>query len=382
MVAIMAIRALAGKRPLCIGVTPATSDTIGLGSAPKATFTLADPDVCFRSWSVSRPNAHARLFVPSSPGADAHARRARLLRPSPPMTHRTPIQSRDLELAIDAVASSYDGPEDINNLESAALPNKRATIEAFNHLKPAVFLGFFSLRSLDRQNLRHSLSEHLYPAYEILVEQIDRAVTYEERMGLRPPREEGWCHKMVLALFNKLPELRLTLHSDVVAAYEGDPAAKSYEEIVFSYPAIAAITAHRIAHVLFDEGVPMLPRIISEHAHGATGIDIHPGAKIGERFFIDHGTGVVIGETAEIGRNVKVYQGVTLGALSTRRSDYQAKHLPNKRHPTIEDDVTIYSGATILGGETVIGRGSVIGGNVWVVNSVPPGTKLFGRAKE
>jgi serine O-acetyltransferase len=184
----------------------------------------------------------------------------------------------------------------------------------------------------------------------------------------------------MLRLFERIPELRRVLNTDVLAAYEGDPAAKSIEEIVFSYPAIRAITAYRIAHVLYTEGVPMIPRILSEHAHSETGIDINAGAQIGESFFIDHGTGVVIGETSIIGRNVKVYQGVTLGALSAPRSRESSGVF--KRHPTIEDDVTIYAGATILGGDTVIGRGSVIGGNTWLVRSVEPGSKIFGRPRE
>jgi len=294
---------------------------------------------------------------------------------------RKPSRHKKLEQAIEAVASSYDGPHEINNLESAALPNKRAVVEAFHHLEPVIYMGFYSLRALNRDNLRHALSEHLYPAYETLIDQIDRAVTYEKSCGTQTAFAEDWSEDVVLRLFNKLPELRRLLNSDVVAAYRGDPAASSVEEIIFSYPSIEAITAHRIAKVLYDEGVPMIPRIISEHAHADTGIDIHPGATIGESFFIDHGTGVVIGETTEIGDRVKIYQGVTLGALSATRKELEAAPAP-KRHPTIEDDVTIYSGATILGGETVIGAGAVIGGNVWLVKSVPPGSKIFGRPRE
>ena len=288
-------------------------------------------------------------------------------------------RTRDLELTIEAVVASYDDEDVINNLESAALPNKRAVIEALNHLTPVVYMGFYSSRGLNRDNLRYSISEHLYPAYDILVEQIRRAVKYDERMGRGTARPEGWAEQVVLRLFAKLPALRKCLNTDVLAAYEGDPAAKSVEEIVFSYPSILAITAHRIAHVLYAEGVPMIPRIIAAYAHSETGIDIHAGATIGEYFFIDHGTGVVIGETTVIGRHVKLYQGVTLGALSTVRGD---PSLDGKRHPTIEDEVTIYSGATILGGDTTIGKGSVIGGNVWMVRSVPEGSKIFGRARE
>lgn len=290
---------------------------------------------------------------------------------------RTLERLQDLERAIDSVVESYDGPQEINSLESAALPNKRAVIAAFNHLKPVVYLGFYSTRSLNRTNLRHSLSEHLYPSYEGLVEQIHRAVRYEEQVhGATPVRPSGWSEDVVLGLFHRIAEIRRILNADVLAAYEGDPAAKSVEEVVFSYPAIKAITAHRIAHVLYTEGVPMIPRIISEYAHSETGIDIHPGARIGERFFIDHGTGVVIGETTLIGSNVKIYQGVTLGALSLPRNQDGELLRSRKRHPTIEDNVTIYSGTTILGGDTVIGEGSVIGGNVWLTRSVPPRSKI------
>lgn len=289
--------------------------------------------------------------------------------------------SGDLERAIDAVVDSYEGPEEINNLESAALPNRRAVIEGFNHLKPAIFMGFYSLRSLSRENLRYTVSEHLYPAYELLCEQIHRAFTYEHRVGRGPSVEPDHSHAALIRIFNELPKLRRALNCDALAAYEGDPAARSFEEIVFSYPALEAITAHRIAHLLYREKVPMIPRIISEYAHSRTGVDIHPGAQIGERFFLDHGTGVVIGETSQIGENVKMYQGVTLGALSVRRSEF-AGTLPAKRHPTIEDNVTIYAGATILGGGTVIGKNSTIGGNVWIVKSVPPNSKIFGKAKE
>jgi serine O-acetyltransferase len=170
--------------------------------------------------------------------------------------------------------------------------------------------------------------------------------------------------------------LRARLANDVQAAFEGDPAAKSFDEVIFAYPAIFAITIYRLAHELHLQGIPLLPRIMTEHAHSVTGIDIHPGATIGSGFFIDHGTGVVIGETTHIGNHVKLYQGVTLGALSLAMDDEGRMIRGKKRHPTIEDDVIIYAGATILGGTTVIGRGSVIGGNVWLTRSVPPYTRV------
>jgi serine O-acetyltransferase len=295
--------------------------------------------------------------------------------------HHT-LRTTDLESAIDQVVSSYDGPKEINNLESAALPNKRAVVEAYNHIKPVIYLGFYSMRSLRRENLRFAVSEHLYPAYEALVEQIDRALTYETRAGRAKGFPAGWSEEVVLRLFNALPEVRRVLNTDVVAAFEGDPAARSVEEIVFSYPAIEAITAHRVAHVLYQEQVPMIPRIIAEYAHSRTGIDLHPGARIGESFFLDHGTGTVVGETSRIGNHVKLYQGVTLGALSARRREHEQEGMAKQRHPTLEDHVTIYAGATILGGDTVVGAGSVVGGNVWLVSSVPAGSKIFGRARE
>ncbi|MFO0757668.1 MAG: serine O-acetyltransferase EpsC [Byssovorax sp.] len=284
----------------------------------------------------------------------------------------------ELEQAIDRVHQSYDSDDPINSLDSAALPNKRAVIDAYHHLEPALFMGYYSQRSLDRNNLRHGIAEHLYAAHDLFVSQIDRALHYQKWHGRAAPGcRLATAEDVVLALMRALPDIRCQLSGDVQAAYKGDPAAESLEEIIFSYPALKAIAAYRVANVLRRACVPMIPRIITEHAHGQTGIDISPGATIGDRFFIDHGTGVVIGETAVIGNDVKLYQGVTLGALSVpNRGD------PRKRHPTLEDGVTVYAGATILGGETVIGKGSVIGGNVWLVHSVPPGSKVFGRPRE
>jgi serine O-acetyltransferase len=293
------------------------------------------------------------------------------------MLRSEPKRFPELEEAIDGVVASYTGKLEIDNLESAALPNRRAVIDAVENLRSALFIGFYSHCSLTQGNLRQSIAERMYAAYLPLVEQIERALTYDHWMGRSDKKlPAGSGEAVVLALFADLPELRRVLNADVKAAYDGDPAAKNIEEIVFSYPSIEAIVAYRIANRLCRAGVPMIPRIITEHAHARTGIDISPGATIGERFFIDHGTGVVIGETALIGNDVKLYQGVTLGALSVPNRDEQGK-----RHPTLEDGVTIYAGATILGGETVIGKGSVVGGNVWLTRSCPPGSKVFGRAR-
>ncbi|MBX3229200.1 MAG: serine acetyltransferase [Labilithrix sp.] len=289
-----------------------------------------------------------------------------------------PKRFRELESAIDGVVASYTGALEIDNLESAALPSKRRVIEALEHLKSALFVGFYATRALHRDNLRQAIAEHLYAAHHILVDQIERALSYDHWMKrTEKPLAAGSGEGIVLALFNAIPELRRLLNDDVRAAYAGDPAAKNVEEIVFAYPSLEAIVAYRIANRLYRAGVPMVPRIITEHAHSRTGVDISPGATIGEHFFIDHGTGVVIGETTLIGNHVKLYQGVTLGALSVPRRDDQ-----KKRHPTLEDEVTIYAGATILGGDTVIGKGSVIGGNVWLTHSVAPGSKVFGRPRE
>jgi serine O-acetyltransferase len=288
-----------------------------------------------------------------------------------------PKRFRELEETIDGVFASYTGKLEIDNLESAALPNKRAVVDAIEHLKRALFMGFYSTHALTKENLRESIAEHMYASYRGLVEQVERALTYDHWMG-RTDRKlpAGSGEEVLLSLFRDIPEIRRLVNADVRAAYDGDPAAKNVEEIVFSYPSIEAIVAYRIANRLFRAGVPMIPRIVTEHAHARTGIDISPGAQIGERFFIDHGTGVVIGETTVIGDDVKLYQGVTLGALSVPNRDEQGK-----RHPTLENGVTIYAGATILGGETVIGAGSVIGGNVWLTKSVPPGSRVFGKGR-
>jgi len=283
-------------------------------------------------------------------------------------------QASDLEAVISAVADSYGAGRLIDSLGTATLPNKRQVIDALGHLKAAMYLGYYATGSLDERRLRYSVAAHLYPAYEILCEQIRRAVNYEGFRALGSPRPPDWPHVVSLGLLEKIPAIRAQLSKDVLAAFQGDPAADSVEEIIFSYPSIEAITTHRIAHELHVQGVPMLPRIMAEHAHSLSGIDIHPGAEIGESFFIDHGTGVVIGETCAIGANVKIYQGVTLGALSVERIAGASRG--TKRHPTIEDNVTIYAGATILGGKTVIGAGSVVGGNVWLVQSVPAGSHI------
>jgi len=289
----------------------------------------------------------------------------------------------DLERVLNSLCGSYAPDTPLNRLETHALPNRRAVIDAYNHLLHTLYVGFYSTRPLSAENLRLVLAEHVLNAAEELAMQIHRAAAWEDRHA--PPqqqRHDAWCEERVQQLLESLPALREVLHSDVQAAYRRDPAAESMEEVVFSYPSVYAVTAYRIAHQLYLEEVPMIPRILTEHAHERTGIDIHPGARIGRGFFIDHGTGVVIGQTAVIGDDVQLYQNVTLGAMSVRGDVDRDRRRVVKRHPTLEDRVTVYAGTTILGGDTVVGADSVIGGNVWLTHSVPPHSRVFHRPDE
>jgi serine O-acetyltransferase len=266
------------------------------------------------------------------------------------------MASRDPQETFDrTIAALSSGAEDaLSKAAAEGLPDRGEVVEWVERCRRIV------VEERDRSLLRSEI-----PALA------DRLLRL---LGALTLRGEASAEAVVLRFVAGLPEVRRRLAEDVEAAFEGDPAAKSFAEIVVAYPSVRAIAIYRIAHELHAQGVPVLPRMMTEHAHDLTGIDIHPGATIGRRFFIDHGTGVVIGETCEIGDDVRLYQGVTLGARSPRHGESLRG---KKRHPTIEDDVTIYAGATILGGETVIGRGSVIGGNVWLMESVPPGSKVI-----
>ena len=266
----------------------------------------------------------------------------------------------------------------MNTRRGVNLPGQKAMVAVLKELLSALFPGCLTYEPIDHEDLPEMRTRLRGVAAE-LIDQIARIEAYRVLERTRP---EGFdcrrrAREVVEVLFARLPEIRALLQADVLAAYEGDPAAHSNMEIVMSYPGLLAIATHRVAHVLYEQDVHLLPRVMSEYAHSKTGIDIHPGAKIGQGFFIDHGTGVVIGETCEIGCNVRLYQGVTLGALSFRKDDDGHLVKGIKRHPNVEDDVIIYANATILGGETTIGRGSVIGGNVWLTHSVPPGSKVF-----
>lgn len=256
------------------------------------------------------------------------------------------------------------------------LPNRSVIIDIVRDLKSIVFPGYFSTDTSATVFPEYYVGHRLNDIYDRLKNQIEIALLYH---GEEPEEAEAHADRTACGFFEQLPEVQRLLLTDVQAGFDGDPAAKSKEEIIFSYPGLFAIYVYRLAHILYKENIPFIPRVMSEYAHGRTGIDINPGATIGEYFFIDHGTGVVIGETTEIGNNVKLYQGVTLGALSTRMGQQLANV---KRHPTICDNVTVYSNSTVLGGETVVGESTIIGGNTFITESIPANTKVSAKSPE
>lgn len=283
----------------------------------------------------------------------------------------------NIDMLIDGILDSYDRYGLINRKNAENFPNRQNVVEVLSDLQSLIFPGFRVAEEIDPTNIRYITGQRVNNIIAKLTREIEKALIYTKQMCNQDENQQetklsiaqSHCFKLAekvsVCLIEEIPEIRRKIQLDTVAAFNGDPAAKSNEEVILSYPGLEAILVYRIANFLYKNGVPVIPRIMSEHVHGKTGIDIHPGASIGESFFIDHGTGVVIGETCIIGDNVKIYQGVTLGALSVK------KNLQNKkRHPTIEDNVTIYANATILGGETVIGKNSIIGGNTWVTESV------------
>jgi serine O-acetyltransferase len=284
---------------------------------------------------------------------------------------------RRLAQVVEGILHSYRQHGNINHLDGSNLPARSEVSELLDDLVTVVFPGYFNWEPLDDLTARYFVGARCARILRRTEELTARAlrVSCARRQTARPAAEEiaAQAQAHALELLQAIPDIRARLTTDVQAALAGDPAACSDAEIIMSYPGVAAIAVHRIANHLYRQRVPLLPRMMSELVHGSTGIDIHPGATIGESFFIDHGTGVVIGETSRIGNRVKLYQGVTLGAHSVKARDAQSA---GQRHPTIEDDVTVYAGATILGGDTVIGRGSTIGGNVWLTRSVPPGTTV------
>lgn len=259
-------------------------------------------------------------------------------------------------------------------------PDKETIIDILQKLMKVIFPGYYRDKSYKIYNLTSNLAVVIEDIIYYLAQQIAIALKYDPAMAEKSDEElKEIAEDLALKFFERIPSIRAIVDTDLQAAFDGDPAARSKDEIVFSYPGFYAITVSRIAHELFLLNVPLIPRIMTEHAHSITGIDIHPGATIGKYFFIDHGTGIVIGETTLIGDNVKIYQGVTLGALSTRGGQ---KLRGVRRHPTIEDRVTIYAGASILGGETIIGHDSVIGSNVFITSPVDPGTLISVKSQE
>lgn len=271
------------------------------------------------------------------------------------------------------LTQTYQDPKlMLQHLGDTPLPSEAAIIGILKKLRIVLFPGYFGREHVNPAGVEYYIGELVYEIYEQLSHEIYKAFCQQQPQQACEEAAEEVC----LRFLRTLPDLRSILVLDVEAAMDGDPAARSFDEIILSYPGLAAITIYRLAHELQRLEIPLIPRMMTEFAHRKTGIDIHPGAAIGRRLFIDHGTGVVVGETTRIGNNVKIYQGVTLGALSVPKEGAVSMR-GVKRHPTIQDDVVIYSGATILGGDTVIGHDSVIGGNVWIVSSVPPRSKVM-----
>ena len=277
-------------------------------------------------------------------------------------------QELKIEAVVDTIMEDYRNGRDIDKMELFRLPDRDAVTDILAKLRRLVFPGYFRDKNYRIYNAKHNLS--------MLVEDVMFNLNRQISLALG---DDAQGESLCLAFLNRIPQVRAMVQTDLQAAFDGDPAAKSMDEIIFSYPGLYAITVYRLAHELHCLGVPMIPRMMTEYAHNATGIDIHPGAQIGEYFFIDHGTGIVIGETTVIGSHVKIYQGVTLGGLSTRGGQSLKD---KKRHPTIEDDVTIYANASILGGETVIGKGSVIGASAFITSSIAPGTTVTIKNQE
>ena len=275
-----------------------------------------------------------------------------------------------------------DDKNSFSHVEPIPIPSNESVVQLIHQARRILFPGYFTQTTLAQANLEYYLGQETTSFLESLSRQIISAFQHDcFRHDLPCTNCADQGHEIALKIVQQLPSIKKLMDTDIRAAFEGDPAAKGYDEIIFSYPGLLAISIYRIANLLHKHKVPVIPRILTEHAHSLSGIDIHPGATIGESFFIDHGTGVVIGETTEIGNRVRLYQGVTLGALSLPK-DAGDQFRYKKRHPTIEDDVIIYSNTTVLGGETVIGARSVIGGNIWITESVPPDTKVLLKRPE
>lgn len=288
--------------------------------------------------------------------------------------------SNEVHDALLALSESYHKTGKINHISGVNLPSQEAVEGIIRQLEFLLFPGFTQEMSGDLNTFQNLIQECGWALARQLTSEIHRCLLFRaSQTGVELSHEAALteARKHVIAYLRQLPDIRCSIQEDVQATLEGDPAAKSFEEIILSYPGIEAIAIHRLAHPLWVAGIPLLPRMMSEWVHRKTGIDIHPGAAIGKRLFIDHGTGIVIGETCVIGNDVKIYQGVTLGALSVKKN-----LASEKRHPTIGDHVTIYANATILGGATEVGHHSIIGGNVWLTKSVPPHSLVSVKPQE
>jgi serine O-acetyltransferase len=282
-----------------------------------------------------------------------------------------------LPALTERIVATYEECGGIHHLGHSPLPSYREIVEILADLREILYPGYGRRQNLHMGNVGYHVGDLIDSLHDRLTLQIARALRHDCRTVDLETDFEAEAQPIAVRLLDLVPVLRAGLADDVQAAFDGDPAAKNLDEILFCYPGLSAVTVFRIAHELYHLNVPLIPRMMTEYAHGKTGVDIHPGATIGGRFFIDHGTGVVIGETTEIGRNVKIYQGVTLGALSFPRDEVTGELLRDiKRHPTIEDDVVIYANATILGGRTVIGHHAVIGSSAWITRSVAPHTTV------
>lgn len=277
----------------------------------------------------------------------------------------------------DAIVATYLECRHINHLGHKALPSRESVCDIVADLMDILYPGYVRRQNLHMGNVEYHVGDLIDGLHDKMTQQISRALRHEYDAESGPVDFDALAQQKTIELLGRIPQIRNILEQDVAAAYLGDPAAKSHHEIIFCYPGLEAVTTYRLAHELLLLGVPLIPRMMTEYAHSKTGIDIHPGARIGPGFFIDHGTGVVIGETCDIGKNVKLYQGVTLGALSFPRDAAGNIIRGMKRHPTLEDEVVVYANATILGGDTVVGHHAVIGSNVWLTQGVDPYTVVL-----
>ena len=281
---------------------------------------------------------------------------------------------------VDDIVADYSERRIIDNLDVYSTPSTDVIVEVIQKLLRILYPGYHMDRTYKTYNIRTTISTVAEDVAYRLCQQIALALRFDENYAFKTEEEvQERAQEVTLQFMAALPRIREYLDTDIHALFDGDPASQSPDEIIICYPGLYAITVYRLAHEFYEMKVPVIPRIMTEHAHSRTGIDINPGATIGKYFFIDHGTGIVIGETTIIGDHVKLYQGVTLGALSLREG---RSLMDVRRHPTIEDNVTIYSNASILGGETVIGHDSIVGGNVFLTRSIPAGTKVYAKAQE